>query len=279
MQTDVNQAKSRSFNIHLRFFQLGLCLMFTFLVDRFFNVTCAQSSFQIINIMGISMAIISLGAIVWQIFKKYHQKLFFIVVFSINILLGTIIIIFSAASYHQSATCPTKTFLYIYYLTNIPMYFIQALMILFMPFFWVQRFTNSPGSAVWPFLFFIFASQTSHVVIMVLIGLLSLISNVLTWSTNGLALLNGVSTTLKKILWVTVIISLVFTVICEIMALFIVFTVPTVDFKHTLVKSMLESFLLVNFVDLVFWFFGMMSLNYENGDVVRDGLLDQGGEE
>ena len=144
MQTDVNQAKSRSFNIHLLFFQLGLCLMFTFLVDRFFNVTCAQSSFQIINIMGISMAIISLGAIVWQIFKKYHQKLFFIVVFSINILLGTIIIIFSAASYHQSATCPTKTFLYIYYLTNIPMYFIQALMILFMEFLKPFRTVPSP---------------------------------------------------------------------------------------------------------------------------------------
>jgi len=214
MQTDVNQAKSRTFNIHLRFFQLGLCLMFSFMVDKFFNVTCTQSSFQVINIMGISMAALSLGAILWQIFKKYHQKYFFLVVYSINLLFGTIIIIFSAVNFHQSTACPTKTFLYIYYLITIPLYFIQSLMILFMPFFWVQRFTNSPGNFAWPFLFLIFASQTTHVAIMASIGVLSLVSSILTWSTNGLALLNGVSTTLKKILWVSVIISLVFTVIC-----------------------------------------------------------------
>ena len=214
MQTDVNQAKSRTFNIHLRFFQLGLCLMFSFMVDKFFNVTCTQSSFQVINIMGISMAALSLGAILWQIFKKYHQKYFFLVVYSINLLFGTIIIIFSAVNFRQSTACPTKTFLYIYYLITIPLYFIQSLMILFMPFFWVQRFTNSPGNFAWPFLFLIFASQTTHVAIMASIGVLSLVSSILTWSTNGLALLNGVSTTLKKILWVSVIISLVFTVIC-----------------------------------------------------------------
>ena len=214
MQTDVNQAKSRTFNINLRFFQLGLCLMFTFIVDRFFQVTCIQASFQIINIMGISMAVLSLGAMIYQMFKKYHQRYVFIIIYAINISLGTVIIIYSALNYHQSAACPTKTFLYIYYLTNIPIYFIQSLMILFMPFFWVQRFTNSPGSAAWPFLFFTFADQTSHVAVMALIGVLSLTSNILTWSTNGLALINGVSTLLKKILWVTVIISLVFTGVC-----------------------------------------------------------------
>lgn len=239
MQTDVNQAKSRVFNINLRFFQLGLCLIFTFFVDNWFNVTCAQAGFKIINIMGILMSVISVGAMIFQIFKKYHMKLFNIVIYSVNLTLGLVIIVFAAVNYHQSAKCPTKTFLYLYYLTNIPMYFILTFMILLMPFYWVQRFTNSPGSAVWPFLFFIFASQTAHQLIMVLIGVLSLVSSILTWVTNGLALLNGVSTTLKKILWVTYIISLVFTVICEIMALVIVFTVPSTDFKHILVKSML----------------------------------------
>lgn len=214
MQTDVNQAKSRAFNIHLRFLQLGLCLMFSFIVDRFFNITCAQITFQIINVMGISMAVISGGAIAFLMFRKYHHKYVFIVIYCIDLVICTIIVIYSAVNYHQSANCPTKTFLYIYYLTNIPLYFILSLMILFMPFYWVQRFTNSPGSAVWPFLFFTFASQTSHVAIMAIIGVLALTSNILTWSTNGLALLNGVSTILKKILWVCVIIGLVFTGIC-----------------------------------------------------------------
>ena len=150
-----------------------------------------------------------------------------------------VIIIFSGVNYHQSSHCPTKTFLYIYYLTNIPLYLVLSLMIVFMPFFWVQRFTNSPGSAVWPFLFFLYSTQTKYTLIMVIIGTLTLVSNILTWSTNGLALLNGVSTTLKKVLWVSVIVSLVFTGVNEVMALVIVFMVPASDFSHVLVKSML----------------------------------------
>ena len=62
MQTDVNKAKSTAFNVQLRFFQLGLCLLATFLVDKVFRVTCTQQSFQIINYMGITMVVISVGA-------------------------------------------------------------------------------------------------------------------------------------------------------------------------------------------------------------------------
>ena len=133
------------------------------------------------------------------------------IVMGVNTVACIVIIIFSAVNFHHSSKCPTKTFLYIYYFTNIPLYLVLQLMIMFMPFYWVQRFTNSPGSAVWPFLFFFYANHTKFTLIMVLIGIFTLVSNVLTWSTNGLALLNGVSTTLKKVLWVSVIISLVFT--------------------------------------------------------------------
>ena len=118
------------------------------------------------------------------------------------------------------------------------MYLILSLMIMFMPFFWVQRFTNSPGSAVWPFLFFLEAYHTRYTTLMMLIGFFALTSNVLTWAVNGLALMNGVSTTLKKIIWVCFIISLSAAIINEVMALFVVFLVPQSDFKRILVKSM-----------------------------------------
>jgi hypothetical protein len=276
MQPDVNQAKSKAFNIHLRFFQLSLCLLATFLVDRVFNITCVQQTFQVINVMGISLAVVSLGSMIFETFRRYHNKTVFAITYGLNLLFCAVILIFSGLNYHASSTCPTKTILYVYYLTNIPLYIALSLMIMFMPFFWVQRFTNSPGSAVWPFLFFYFAGQTIDTLIMVLIGLLTVASNILTWSTNGLALLNGVSTFLKKLMWVCFIISLVFTGVSEILALIIVFSMPKVDFTRTLIKSMLEIFVFVNFIDLLFWFLGLMSLNYENGDVVRDGLLDQG---
>ena len=62
MQPDVNRAKSTAFNINLRFLQLGLCLLLSFIVDQAFNVSCVQQTFQIINIMGITMVVISVAA-------------------------------------------------------------------------------------------------------------------------------------------------------------------------------------------------------------------------
>ena len=39
---------------------------------------------------------------------------------------------------------------------------------------------------------------------------------------------------------------------------------------------MFETFMLVNLVDMLFWLVGLYSLQYENGDSVRDSLLDYG---
>ena len=65
MQTDVNKAKSRAFNLQLRFIQLSICLLATFFVDKVFRVTCTQQSFQIIEYMGIAMLVISVGACIF----------------------------------------------------------------------------------------------------------------------------------------------------------------------------------------------------------------------
>lgn len=48
MESDINEAKSRTFNMLLRFFQLGLCLSATFFVGEVFRVTCIHESFKII---------------------------------------------------------------------------------------------------------------------------------------------------------------------------------------------------------------------------------------
>ena len=163
---------------------------------------------------------------------------------------------------------------YIYYLTNIPLYMILSVMILFLPFYWVQRVTNSPGSAVWPFLFFIYCHHTKYRVLLEVIGLISLITNILTWSSNGLALLNGVTTAMKKIIIVAFFIGLAFTGINEILAIVAAYGVhPGKNYDKIFVKSMLQTYTFINGIDLVFWILGMMSLNHENGDVIRDELL------
>lgn len=90
---------------------------------------------------------------------------------------------------------------------------ILSLMILFLPFYWIQRLTNSPGSAVWPYLFFIYCHYTRYQVLLEVIGLIALTTNILTWASNGLALLYGVSTTIKKAIIVCFFIGLAFTAV------------------------------------------------------------------
>lgn len=34
--------------------------------------------------------------------------------------------------------------------------------------------------------------------------------------------------------------------------------------------------IMINLIDLIFWQFGYISLRYENGDSIRDGLINYG---
>jgi hypothetical protein len=48
------------------------------------------------------------------------------------------------------------------------------------------------------------------------------------------------------------------------------------DFVGAETRVFLESFMLVNLVDLIFWLYGLQTLDYENGDSIRDDLVKFG---
>jgi hypothetical protein len=73
-------------------------------------------------------------------------------------------------------------------------------MIFTLPFFWVQRYTNSPGIIAWPIVLFIQSFKTTDTLMNELIGIVGIFVCLMSWSSNGLALLFGVSTRLKKII-------------------------------------------------------------------------------
>lgn len=68
MNSDINQAKSRAFNILLRFFQLGLSLCATFFVSLLYK-SCLDKSIEIIRGVGISMACVNLLGMLYLRFK------------------------------------------------------------------------------------------------------------------------------------------------------------------------------------------------------------------
>jgi len=218
MNSDVNQAKSRAFNVLLRFFQLALSLCATFFVTLMYT-SCLDQYFELIRGVGIAMAVVNLLAMLYMRFRPHHPKTGFLAIYTLNIVGSVIIMIFGAANMHESVKCPTKTMLYQYYIAIIPAYLLLSIMILTMPFFWVQRFVNSPGLIVWPIVMLIQFPKTTDTFLTELIALIGVGICLLTWSSNGLALLFGVSTTLKKVIVVCFMAGLVLSGVNEILAL------------------------------------------------------------
>lgn len=50
------------------------------------------------------------------------------------------------------------------------------------------------------------------------------------------------------------------------------------DFFSIIANKSLLTFIFVNILDLVFWLWGFMTLEYENGDKIRDELMRGAGE-
>jgi len=97
MNTDINQAKSRAFNILLRFFQFGLSLCATFFVSLLYK-SCIDKSFEIIKVVGISMACINLLGMLYLRYKQHHPKTGFLALYTLNIIGCIIIIVYAAAN-------------------------------------------------------------------------------------------------------------------------------------------------------------------------------------
>lgn len=99
MESDINEAKSRTFNLLLRFFQLGLCLSATFFVGDVFHVTCIHESFKIIKVLGIMMAVANFCGMLFIAYRKRHSKPAFMLFYVCNLIICVIIMVFSAINY------------------------------------------------------------------------------------------------------------------------------------------------------------------------------------
>jgi hypothetical protein len=206
---------------------------------------------------------LNLFAMIFIKFRSHHPKTGFLVLFGIDVICSLSIIIFTAINYKDSMSCPIRTLFYIYYLTIIPVYLILSAMAVAMPFYWVQRFTNSPGMVVWSVMLFVYAGRTyKWGTILVVMGILMLLTSILTWVGNGLALGNGVSTTIKKLIVISFIIGLIFTVVAEILGGVGMMSIKPKNYNSVFLHSLFQMFVFVNGIDLIFWLVGLMSLQY-----------------
>lgn len=87
----------------------------------------------------------------------------------------------------------------------------------------------------------------------------------------------GVTTTVKSVVKCAWIFDLLLVVGTEIVAVLVYMNSREgghfSGFDGTQARVVLEGFILINIVDLLFWLYGLQALDYENGDSVRDELV------
>ena len=150
-------------------------------------------------------------------------------------------------------------------------------MILFGPFFWVQRYSNSPGNIVWIFMFFLFSWNPSYSTLMIVIGIITILVSGITLVINIIAGITGITSSIKKAVtfcWAT---GMILMLINEVIAIATyIQNSKYSSYKDMEAKKVLLLFVILNIVELVFWGFGLYTLKGENGDMVRDSMMSHG---
>jgi hypothetical protein len=112
MEVDVSEPKSRSFNIFLRFFQLGLSLTITILICKLDTTGCDTSYHQLISIAAYALTAISLLALLYLRCRDAFPKLEFFILFIVSLILAGIIIVISIAGFGINNNCAPNHVMY-----------------------------------------------------------------------------------------------------------------------------------------------------------------------
>jgi len=77
---------------------------------------------------------------------------------------------------------------------------VMSLLILFSSFYWIQRYSNSPGNIVWALMYLLVEWNPAYKTNLIVIGLLGLLVSLVTLGVNTVAAFKGITTMVKKII-------------------------------------------------------------------------------
>ena len=261
MQVDLSESRSKAFNIFLRFIQLAIALLTAIIVVKFYAVNCSTTFYTTILVGSIALLLISSISNICFRCREGFSKTFFFVLLAICIILTGIMLVVSFVGVGQSNVCASNRVTYRFMLIYILVIIVINALILFGPFFWVQRFSNSPGNIVWIFMFFLFTWNPSYSTLMIVIGVITILVSLITLIINLIAAATGITSSIKKAVtfcWGT---GMVLMLINEILAVATyIQNSKYSSYKDMEAKKVLLLFVIINIVELVFWGFGLYTL-------------------
>jgi hypothetical protein len=279
MESDINSPKSKAFNIFLRFFQLALSLASTLFVTELVEKACVTPNYRIIEILVAAALLISLIGLVTLKCSSAHPKVAFGVLFVLQVgALGAVAGV-SIKEMMWGEECAVSGVFNHYYLGAIALYALTVAMVLLLPLLWVQRYSNSPGNIIWAIFLLKVVMQwpTAFRWTIAALAAAVFLQTLLTLVVNLVAGCKGVTTTIKSVVKCAWIFDLLLLVGTEVVVVGVYMNSREgghfAGFDGTQTRVVLEAFMLINLVDLVFWLYGLQTLDYENGDSVRDELV------
>ena len=147
METDINEPKSRAFNLFLRVLQLGLSLAMTVAVAELKCKQCIpMDGYRAVEVM--CLLVLVAGAIGLAVMRcsAAHPKIPFLMLLVGTLVLLSGVVLVVVLNYVGSTDCAFNEAFYRYYLVTIVQYVGIGAMVLLLPFYGSQRYTNSPGN-------------------------------------------------------------------------------------------------------------------------------------
>ena len=180
--------------------QLGISMLVAMLVVRFDSVNCKSTFYGVILVCAIVTLLVSVVANICFRCREGFGKTLFFVMLGGCVLMSCIALAVAFAGFGQANICASNKVTYKFMVIEIIAILVTGALVLFGSFFWMQRYSNSPGNVVWAFMFFGFAWNPAYNTEMTILGVLTALLSLITLLINILAAATGITSGIKRVI-------------------------------------------------------------------------------
>ena len=138
---------------------------------------------------------------------------------AICLLVTGIMLVIAFVGFGQAHVCASNRVTYEFMLFYILVILLMNGLILFGPFFWIQRYSNSPGNVVWIAMFFLYNWNPAYRSLMIVIGIICILISLATLLVNIVAGVAGVTSGIKRAVTVVWAVGLIMMIINQILTI------------------------------------------------------------
>lgn len=196
---DISEPKSRTFNMYLRYFQMGLQVIIAAKLAEINSAACQQTFQKVGFYTAVLLVFINLIAMIVTRCSHHFPRVFFFIMFVVNLLLAGVIVVLGIVGLAEYNSCANNRVLHRFVIMEGMISVVLAFMVILLPFHWIQRYSNTPGNIAWIFIFFGFEWAAKYRLPMLIEGIICAAISLMSLLVNVFAC-RGITTQMKKLI-------------------------------------------------------------------------------